>query len=157
MKAKEIEKNLIDMIANDWFLIGACKDDTYNMMTASWGQIGNLWNKEVMSVYVRPTRYTYEFMENSDTFSCSFFEDKRKELSLLGTNSGRNIDKTSIFHTTFIENTPVFEEASLTLICKKIAQYDLNSSQFIDPTIDKHYKNDYHRVYIGEIIEIIKK
>ena len=157
MKAKEIEKNFIDMIANDWFLVGACKDGTYNMMTASWGQIGNLWNKEVMSVYIRPTRYTYEFMENSDTFSCSFFDNNRKELSLLGTKSGREIDKTSIFHTTFIENTPVFDQANTTIICRKIAQYDLDSSQFIDSSIDKHYNNDYHRVYIGEIIKVIKK
>lgn len=157
MKAKEIEKNLIEMIANDWFLVGACKDDTYNMMTASWGQMGNLWNKEVMSIYVRPTRYTYEFIENSDTFSCSFFDNHRKELSLIGSKSGRDIDKTNIFNASIIENTPVFEEASLTIICKKIAQYDLDSSQFIDESIDKNYKNDYHRVYIGEIIKIIKK
>ena len=157
MKIKEIEKNLVEMIANDWFLIGACKDDTYNMMCASWGQIGHLWNKEVISIYVRPTRYTYEFLEKSDTFSCSFFENHKKELKLIGSKSGKEIDKTNIFHANIIEKTPVFEEASMTLVCKKISQYDLDSTQFIDKDIDKHYKNDYHRVYIGEIIDVIKK
>lgn len=160
IQAKQIDKNFIRMISEDWFLVGACKEGTHNMMCASWGMIGHLWNKNVMNVYIRPTRYTYEFIEESDTFSCSFFDESyRKELTFCGTKSGREFNKSETCHftTTIVDNTPVFDQASYTIICRKIAQYDLDPSQFIDNSIDKHYKNDYHRVYIGEIIKVLKK
>ena len=156
---KEVKENLVKCIADDWFLIGAKKDDQTNMMTASWGMIGNLWNKEVVNVYVRPTRYTYEFIDNSDTFSCSFFDESyREQLVICGRNSGRDINKVEVcnFDEEIVENAPVYQQAKLTIICRKIASYDLNPTQFIDEMIDqKHYKNDYHRVYTGEIIKVL--
>ena len=155
---KDVKENLVKMIAHDWFLIGAKNKDSSNMMTASWGMIGNLWNKEVVNVYVRPTRYTYEFMESSDTFSCSFFDGSyRKELSLCGTKSGRDINKVKECHfdEIFIENAPVYKQAKCTIICRKIATYDLHPNQFIDESIEKHYQNDYHRVYTGEILKVL--
>lgn len=157
IKVTEIEKNLVELIKNDWMLIGAGHTE-FNMMTASWGMIGNLWNKPVINVYVRPTRFTYEFMENNDTFSCSFFnEEYRDALKLCGTQSGRDINKAEAcgFETSFMENAPLFKQAKLTLICKKISVYDINPSQFINSTIDSHYKNDYHRVYTGEILKVL--
>ncbi|MGN1343921.1 MAG: flavin reductase family protein, partial [Traorella sp.] len=139
IKASELNENVIKMIKEDWMLIGAKNNDTYNMMTASWGMMGCLWNKEVINVYVRPTRYTYQFMENSDTFSCSFFDESyRQQLVLCGKKTGRDIDKAKECHftTNFIENAPVFNEAKLTIICRKIAVYDLQPSQFIDKSIE---------------------
>lgn len=158
IKVKDIQENFVKLIANDWLLIGAKKENETNMMTASWGMIGNLWNKEVINVYVRPQRYTYEFMENTDTFSCSFFDENYKnQLNLCGTKSGRDIDKAKEcnFDVEIIENAPVYQQAKLTIICRKIAVYDLNPTQFIDESINKHYKNDYHRVYTGEIIKVL--
>lgn len=160
INAKEINQNLIKMIGDDWFLLGACKGEDSNVMTASWGMMGYLWNKEVVNVYVRPTRHTYEFMEDTDTFSCSFFDESyRQQLRLCGTKSGRDLDKIQAcnFTMTKVDNTPVFEEASLTIICRKIAVYDLDPNQFIDESIDKHYNHDYHRVYTGEIIKVLTK
>lgn len=158
VRVKDIQDNFVKLIADDWFLIGAKKGNETNMMTASWGMIGNLWNKEVVNVYVRPQRYTYEFMENCETFSCSFFDKSYKpQLNLCGTKSGRDIDKVKEcnFDVEIIENTPVYKQAKLTIICRKIAVYDLNPTQFIDKSIDKNYKNDFHRVYTGEIIKVL--
>ncbi len=156
---KEVKENFVKLIADDWFLIGAKKDDKTNMMTASWGMIGNLWNKPVMNVYVRPSRYTYEFIDNADTFSCSFFDESyKKQLTFCGRNSGRDINKVKEcnFNEEIIENAPVYKQAKLTIICRKIAKYDLNPEQFIDETIQVNYKNnDYHRVYTGEILKVL--
>lgn len=157
IKPNEITENMITLIQKDWMLIGA-GEDKFNMMTASWGMFGNLWNRPVMNVYVRPTRYTYEFMEDNETFTCSFFtEDYRSQLQLCGTKSGRDIDKAKEcgFDVEFMEHAPVFKQAKLTVICRKIAQYDLKPEQFLDASIDKLYKNDYHRVYTGEIIKVL--
>lgn len=160
INASEISKNMIQMIKKDWMLVGA-GEDKFNMMTASWGMIGHLWNKDVMNVYIRPQRYTYEFMETNDTFSCSFFDDSyRDALKLCGSKSGRDIDKAEAcgFTTNFIEHVPVFDQAVCTIICRKIAVYDIDPSQFIDASIDKNYPlKDYHRVYTGEIIKVLVK
>ena len=156
---KDVNENFIKMIGDDWYLIGAINDASSNMMCASWGMIGNLWNKPVMNVYVRPSRYTYEFIEKAETFSCSFFDESyRKELTFCGRNSGRNLDKAKecAFDCETIENAPVFNQAKLTIICRKIASYDIHSSQFIDKSIQNNYKNnDYHRVYTGEILKVL--
>ena len=70
-------------------LITAGEMNSFNTMTASWGSLGELWNKKVCFCFVRPVRYTYQFTENNDTFTLSFFEEKyRKVLNLCGTKSG---------------------------------------------------------------------
>ena len=40
-------------------------------MVIGWGGLGTLWGKAVCTVYVRPQRYTYEFMERENAFSVS--------------------------------------------------------------------------------------
>ncbi len=51
---KEIDGNMIKMIGMDWMLITAGKPGDYNMMTASWGTLGWLWEKPVsISMFVR--------------------------------------------------------------------------------------------------------
>ena len=89
----EIVLNPFKTIGNDWLLISALKDGVTNTMTASWGGIGVIWNKNVVTVYIRPQRYTREFVDNSDYFSLTFFEGYKKELGILGSKSGRDCDK----------------------------------------------------------------
>ena len=37
-----------------------------NTMTIGWCQMGQLWSLPVCTVYVRPERHTFSFMESSD-------------------------------------------------------------------------------------------
>lgn len=53
------------MISDDWALLTAGKEGDWNTMTVSWGGVGELWGKDVVFVFVRPQRYTLEFMENT--------------------------------------------------------------------------------------------
>ena len=51
-------------------LITAGMKEKCNTMTASWGGLGVLWGGPVATVYIRPQRYTLEFVENSEFFTC---------------------------------------------------------------------------------------
>ena len=143
-------------------LISSGDERESNCMTASWGGFGVLWNKNVAFVFVRPVRHTYKFMESQDFFSLSFFnEESRRILKYCGSNSGKSVNKIKelSLHPVYYENqTIIYEEADLTLICRKIYADDLDPRFFKDKDIDKNYPDkDYHRMYIGEIRDILAK
>lgn len=159
IKTDEFKDNPFKLISRDWMLITAGTPDNYNTMTASWGGIGHLWNKDVCFIFVRPSRYTYEFMEKNQTFSLSFFtEEWRNALNLCGSKSGRDIDKakaTGLIPVPGNHNTTGFAQARLIIECKKIYYQDIIPGQFLDPAINRCYAGgDYHRMYIGEILSI---
>ena len=60
------------MIGKQWMLITAEKGGRVNTMTASWGGLGVLWGQDVALVFIRPQRYTREFVEAAGRFTLSF-------------------------------------------------------------------------------------
>lgn len=101
---KELNINPYNLFGSNWALLAAGNSKTnYNTMTIAWGQIGSLWSKKgkggtlpIISVYVRPQRYTKVFMDKEEYFSVSFFDDSyKKTLSYLGSHSGKDEDKVS--------------------------------------------------------------
>ncbi|HHW31924.1 MAG TPA: flavin reductase family protein [Clostridiaceae bacterium] len=162
LKPEEITENTFKLIGKDWMLITAGTYDKFNMMTASWGGLGVLWSKNVCFCFIRPQRYTYDFVEKSDTFTLSFFGNEYREaLNICGTKSGREIDKVQATGLTPFEDLPgmiSFREASLIVECKKIYYQDIKPENFLQPDIQEFYKlKDYHRMYIGEIIRCLKR
>lgn len=162
VKKNGITDNVFKLIGNDWMLVTAGPPDDYNTMTASWGGMGVLWNKNVCFVFVRPSRYTYEFMEKNQTFSLSFFtEEWRNALTVCGTKSGRDIDKakeTGLKPFPAGNGTTGFEQARLIIECRKIYFQDIEPEKFLDPSIERNYNgSDYHRMYVGEILDIKMK
>lgn len=156
IEPEQITDSVFNLLAKDWMLITAGDKDKFNMMTASWGGFGVLWNKKIAWCVVRPQRYTYEFMESANVFTLSFFEEKyRKALELCGTRSGRDIDKMKAAGLTplFTDlNGVCFSEARLVLECRKIYFQDIDPKHFLDASIDANYpQKDYHRMYLGEI------
>ncbi len=155
---RELNDNFVKMISNDWALLTAGTKDNFNTMTVSWGGIGELWNKDVCFVFVRPQRYTYEFMENNDYFSLSFFGGEyKKQLGICGSKSGRDTDKIAETGFTPIgyENAVGFEQAKVNIVLKKLAYQDMKPDGFVDEKIMGNYSNnDFHRIYVGEIIKV---
>jgi len=148
-----------DLIGKKWMLITAEKDGKVNTMTASWGGIGVLWRKNVVFIFVRHSRYTHEFVEAAQSFSCCFFRPEyRDKLSLCGTVSGRDQDKIKNcgFTVEHYDGVPYFAESSLTLICKKLYSQDILKENFIDKEIltSCYGDDDMHTVYVGEITAI---
>lgn len=153
----ELTENVIKLISKDWMLITAGSPDDYNTMTASWGAMGFMWNKPVALCYVRPQRYTYEYMEKNDTYTLTFFPDGyRQALNLCGSRSGRDIDKAKQAGLTVsaVDGSVCFAEAKLVLVCKKLYHDDMKADAFDEKQIIAHDypAADFHRIYIGEIV-----
>ena len=138
---REMDGNVFQRIGDQWMLITAGDKDACNTMTASWGGLGVLWNFPVATAYVRPQRYTKEFMDREKYFSLSFYgEEYRKALGLCGSKSGRDIDKVKECGFTVeygLGDTPYFAEAELVLICEKLYADELKPEKFIDATINE--------------------
>jgi flavin reductase (DIM6/NTAB) family NADH-FMN oxidoreductase RutF len=147
----------------EWMLLtaGDFRRGHFNAMTVGWGSFGTMWTIPFAQVVVRPTRYTYEFMEQYPTFTlCGFSASYRNALQLLGSKSGRDGDKITESSLTPIESTqvaaPGFAEADLIVECRKMYWDDLNPEHFLDAGIETHYSlKDYHRIYFGEIVTIL--
>lgn len=159
---KELKENAVSLFDDRWCLITAGNEKGWNTMTASWGAMGELWNKDVCFCFIRPQRYTYEFTEREEFFTLSFFtEEYRKALAYCGRNSGRDVDKAKETGLTAkaTDGSISFEEAELVLVCKKLAFQDIKPEGFVDPTIDStcYPDKDYHRMYIGEIVRCYVK
>lgn len=151
--------NPFKLIGADWMLITAGTQEAFNTMTASWGGLGVLWERKVAFCFIRPTRYTYEFVEKSERFTLSFFEEKyRKALEFCGSHSGRDTDKIKGAGLTPVKEGGFvyFNEARLVLACKKLYFQDISPERFLDPKIESLYpKKDYHRMYVAEIVKCL--
>ena len=91
IQTSQLHSDAFTMIGKEWMLVSAERDGVVNTMTASWGGMGILWNKKVAFVFLRPQRYTKEFIDQKDCFTLSFYDEEyRKTLSYLGTVSGRD-------------------------------------------------------------------
>jgi flavin reductase (DIM6/NTAB) family NADH-FMN oxidoreductase RutF len=149
------------MLADNWMLVTAGEEGNFNMLTASWGGFGVLWSKNVSYTVVRPTRYTFEFMEKYDRYTLSFFEPEYKDtLMLCGSKSGREINKMKDTGLTpvFDGGSVYFSEARLVMVCKKLYWQDMNPDNFLDASImDNYPKKDFHRMYVGEVESIHEK
>ncbi|MBQ8140384.1 MAG: flavin reductase [Clostridia bacterium] len=156
----EIE-NAMKLIGKDWMLITAAKENNINTMTASWGDMGVLWGKNVCTVYIRPQRYTFEFVESSDRLSLSFFDEKyRGALKYCGTKSGRDCDKLADtgLTSTMIDGVPIINEAKLVLVCRKLYADDLKKDKFlVDEPLSNYKNDDFHRFYICEIEKVLTR
>jgi len=162
IKPEEIKDSVFTLVGKDYFLLTAGTKDSFNTMTAGWGGLGVLWNRNVCFVYVRPTRHTYQYLEKNPTFTLSFFSGQYREtLNFCGTHSGRDTDKVKETGLTpaFTESGSVyFSEARLVIECAKIYSQDLDPSAFLDQKIEKNYPGkDYHRLYIGEIVTCMER
>ena len=147
-----------------WTLITAAGIDgdkgNWNTMTAAWGGLGVLWNRDVAFIFIRPSRRTFSFVNDNALFTLSFFDEAfRPALNLCGVKSGYDTDKATAAGLTpvYFEGGPAkgtvsFSEARDVLFCKKIYAQDIDPAFFLDGSIEKNYNgNDYHRLYIGEI------
>ena len=133
-----------------------------NTMTIGWGQLGRLWNLPVCTVYVRPERYTYQFMESHDYFTVSILpEEAKKVTALCGSKSGRDVDKVKECGFTVAQaecGAPYFEEAELVLVCRKRYAQEMDPQAIPQDAKDRFYpEKDYHTMYIGEVVEALRK
>jgi len=159
IKPEHLSDNPFKLIGKDWMLITGGTPDKFNTMTASWGGLGVLWERKVAFCFIRPTRYTFEFVERSENFTLSFFtEHYRKAMTFIGTHTGRDTDKMKETGLTPVkaDGNVYYREARLVLVCRKLYAQDIRPDRFLDPTISDMYpQRDYHRMYVGEIVQCL--
>ena len=160
---KEMKFNPFKLIGNEWMLVTAGNERTgCNTMTASWGHLGCLWgsNDPTAVIYLRPSRYTKQFVDATDRFTlCVMDKSFKKSMAYLGTVSGRDENKVEKAGLTpvFEDDTTYFAEAKLVFVCKKLYASELKEDGFLyDSIIEKNYPlRDYHTMYVGKIEKVL--
>ena len=161
IKVNEWNENPFSMFREKWALLSAGDEDKCNTMTVSWGGVGVFWNKNTVTVYVRPQRYTKEFMDQKETFSLSILpESAREALQYCGKVSGRDVEDKFAeagIHKAFEEGTPYVEEAEMVFVCRKLCEGDIDPTTFLDDKNDGTFypDKDYHHYYIAEIEKVL--
>ena len=143
----------------DGLLLAATKPGgESNVMTIGWGTIGSIWGLPMFLVVVRPTRYTYQFIEASNEFTVNVPTPAIKEFTHhCGTASGRDGDKFARFQMSVTPGQKVqavtIDACPLVYECRVVHKNDILPAT-LDPTLDSRYYpgGDYHRVYYGEIL-----
>lgn len=132
---------------------------TPNVMTASWGLIGVLWNKKVAIIPIRESRFTKKFIDESGVFSVSVpFDKMSKELAFCGTKSGRDVDKVKELNLTMEKcetiDTYFVKDCDWYAECKVLAKIDLTKDMLPEEIQTRCYASgDMHTLYIAEIIK----
>jgi len=147
------------LLQNPGLLLASTKQSGQsNVMAIGWATIGIIWSKPIFVALVRPSRYTYEFIEDSKTFTVNVPDEKqRKWVGVCGSRSGRELDK---FAELKIAVTPGQTVNSVTLDacpmvyeCKVLHYNDLIPGN-LDGEIEasSYGGSNYHRLYYGEIL-----
>lgn len=161
LSVSELKDNLFDAIGKEWMLVTAGTPERFNTMTASWGGTGILWGKPVAFVFIRPERYTYEFIEAGETLTLSFLGEEHKKVhGVCGSTSGRTTNKVEAagLHPLFTAAGNVsFQEARLVIECRKLYAEDLQPDKFVDTSLIERWYNGhggFHRMYVAAIEHI---
>lgn len=159
---KDLDANLFRDLHDKWMLITAGSEKC-NTMTAGWGGLGFLWGLPVTWSYIRPQRYTHDVLEQEEYYTLAFFgEEYRPQLGLCGQKSGRDTDKVKecgFTVRTAACGAPYFEEAETVVVCRKRYVQPIDPARMDKELEEKWYAthDGYHDMYIGEIVEILKK
>jgi len=151
-----------ELLHQRWMLITAGTAEKLDTMTAGWGGFGYIWGFPSTTCYIRPQRYTKEFVDREEYYTLAFFgPEHRSALQLCGTKSGREVDKVKecgFTVETAACGAPYFAEAELVLVCRKRFAQEMDPAN-IPGDIKKQWypERDYHTLYIGELVEVLER
>jgi flavin reductase (DIM6/NTAB) family NADH-FMN oxidoreductase RutF len=152
---------MVDNLNDAGLLLAATKrSGSSNVMTIGWGTLGVIWGLPIFTVLVRPSRFTYEFIEDSGEFTVNVpSPELRRFVDFCGTHSGRDVDKLARFS---VQTSPGQRVSSVTLDpcpwayeCRVVQKNDALPSTFDPHIVSAYYPSgDFHRVYYGEIVGV---
>lgn len=134
-----------------------------NTMTIGWGAIGFMWQKPIVIVLVRYSRYTYDLIQKAQEFTLSIPLDNemKKPLAMAGSNSGRDMDKFSALQLKAQPArciaSPAIGECGLIYECRVVYRQPMDPEMLDAGIKEKFYADeDYHVMYFGEILACYK-
>ncbi len=153
----DLQFNPFTAIGKEWFLVTAGDIEDFNTMTASWGGVGVMWGKNVVTTVIRSNRHTYNYIDNGEYFTISFLPEQYKDiLSFCGSHSGRDCNKVEEtgLKPLAVNKAVTFEQAKLVFVCKKLYAQRLSQDCFVDKEQLKWYSetNPIHTAFVGEIV-----
>ena len=156
---KDLRCDPFARFAEDWAVVTAGSIERFNGMTISWGSQGTLWGKPIVTVYVRPDRYTWEFLKENETFTVTFFpEAQRGALRVMGTTSGRDGDKVRAAGLTpvALDGCVTYAEAEQTFVCRKLCMQQFDRAACPEEAL-RIYQNgvEPHWIIIGELVNTL--
>ena len=141
-------------------LVSADVDGKPNAMTIGWGTIGIIWGKPIFTVLVRPSRFTYDLMENASDFTVNVpSADMRSVVAFCGSASGRDHDKFAEKGLIAVPGkkvkTPIIEECVIHYECKIVHKNDVMKDELASEIVSSAYSGgDFHTIYYGEILSV---
>jgi flavin reductase (DIM6/NTAB) family NADH-FMN oxidoreductase RutF len=136
----------------------AAHDGVVNTMTIGWGSIGIFWGKPILTVVVRPQRFTHGLLAASGEFTVSIpHGDLVEELAYCGSRSGREGDKLAACGLTTqpgrVLATPVIAGGGLHFECRVVHSQVFEAAR-LDPAIAAacYPGGDFHTQFFGEIL-----
>jgi len=159
IEPSELSLRPFHVLDQGWALLVAGRERP-NPMTVSWGGLGTLWNRPIVTVYVRPTRYTHTLLTAHPEFTLNVLPpERRPALQLCGSRSGRELDKWSaaglVAEASAEIAVPRVAGAVLAFECRVGGTVDLDPARFLDPTLHQLYgPADHHRVFFGEVVAV---
>ena len=139
------------------------KEENVACITLGWGGIGWLFGEPMATVYIHRSRYSEHVFDEAERFAVCFFDKEYDDVinRYYGSLSSRDIDK---FHEgalspDYLDEVPVFKEASRILICEKATKAYLSADNVYNhPRIQNWYANDGgHTVFNGKVLAAYRK
>ena len=131
-----------------------------NTMTIGWLTIGQVWNTELVTVYVRLSRFTYDIIHNSKQFTISFPypKDRLEKIKEWGEVSGRDQDKLKLsdVEATQIVDGVIIKNCHIHIECEKIYDQLMDIKNLDHHLVEEFYgeQQDFHHIFYGKILDI---
>lgn len=160
VKLYDVAPDVLDRMAHGGvFFTVQDKSGRCNTMNIGWGSLSCYWNGPVFIAPIRNNRYTYELLQNADSFTVSVpLDDGMKEaLALVGTRHGNEVDKYALAHLTPLDalsvNGKVIGQCALHIECR-IALTMPMDPEAMDPAVRERWygDGDFHTLYFGQVV-----
>jgi flavin reductase (DIM6/NTAB) family NADH-FMN oxidoreductase RutF len=138
------------------------RDGRFNVMTIGWGLMGIFWREPVFMVAVRPTRYTYRLIKETNEFTVNIPRDGMDEIvAYCGKASGKDVDKIKERRLTIMNgkrvNSPIISHCIAHFECKVIGKSKVIPELLSEKIKKRSYSTgNYHTLYFGNILSILK-
>jgi flavin reductase (DIM6/NTAB) family NADH-FMN oxidoreductase RutF len=134
-----------------------------NPMTIGWASIGRAWGRPTMTIYVRPSRFSFSLLEGLPEFTVNVpTKEHSKAVAICGTKSGRDMDKIArcgfLLGSSESISVPYIYECPIHYECKVVHKNDVVPADLDPGIVRKQYPiGDFHRVYFGEIMGVFRE